>query len=406
MIKRLSFAYRLSIALLLVVSLLAVPAGIGFATINITGTPTNSTLSGSNQITSFDDSKFVETSLTSNVVDTLKSAMTDLITLQAQTCHFDIKSLQIDITSEKSNGNEVEVAFNTQYLHRLNIAKPEDAAVIKGQIKYLNANNKGMSAQSITIVQGKIAHWKQQIAEYMNTYVPSAGSFKAIAQVDSNDAVIPGTIQLYGEDPKGDFIPANNFLGHTDNEVEQNAYDATKTAVEEAVQQSQSGLAVHPNYTYNGGAALNYAVSYTSNPTATCDGTTVQNKTKYNTSFYAITCNDCANYVSQAMNAGGIPMDYSGGWYGSSTDAGTSLKWKSVPDLESYMTSYGHWSSSSWAGLLSGGVIEMTPARGGYYHVMMCIYNYGNLMEYSAHTSDRNYYSWPSGSSAYYWNVS
>jgi len=61
---------------------------------------------------------------------------------------------------------------------------------------------------------------------------------------------------------------------------------------------------------YNRTAARNYINTYTSNTSNKCAGTSVlQNTAYYNPAYQTQDCADCANYVSQALNAGGIPRD-------------------------------------------------------------------------------------------------
>ena len=58
--------------------------------------------------------------------------------------------------------------------------------------------------------------------------------------------------------------------------------------------------------TYNGGAAANYGLTYTDNSGGT-------NVNSYNSGYAYFQGNDCANYVSQCLVAGGLQTD--GTWY-------------------------------------------------------------------------------------------
>lgn len=62
--------------------------------------------------------------------------------------------------------------------------------------------------------------------------------------------------------------------------------------------------------TYNGGAAANYGLTYTDNSGGT-------NVNSYNSGYAYFQGNDCANYVSQCLVAGGLQTD--GTWYAYST---------------------------------------------------------------------------------------
>lgn len=89
------------------------------------------------------------------------------------------------------------------------------------------------------------------------------------------------------------------------------------------------------SFTYNRPSAGTYIRSYTSNTSLTACGGIKMNTTMYNQDFYkniwtytTQTCNDCADYVSQALHAGGFPTDSY--WFYSGNDQ------------------YGHPGSYSW----------------------------------------------------------
>jgi len=60
---------------------------------------------------------------------------------------------------------------------------------------------------------------------------------------------------------------------------------------------------------YNANAAVDYADTWVVHEYST----TMQNTSYYNTSMYGYYSNDCANYVSQCLKAGGMPFDYGSG---------------------------------------------------------------------------------------------
>ncbi|WP_169333496.1 amidase domain-containing protein [Coprothermobacter platensis] len=74
---------------------------------------------------------------------------------------------------------------------------------------------------------------------------------------------------------------------------------------------------------YDHAKAASYARTYTSNTskTRTCsNGVVVKQDTSYYNSGYFSLCADCANYVSQSLRTGGIPIDSV--WYPSIDSAG------------------------------------------------------------------------------------
>jgi len=134
---------------------------------------------------------------------------------------------------------------------------------------------------------------------------------------------------------------------------------------------------------YNRTAARNYINTYTSNTSKKCAGTSIlQDTAYYNPAYQTQGCADCANYVSQALNAGGIPRDTTWKPY--------TYAWINVTGLVTYLQNKGY----------AEGVLKYTEltygdiATTGNSHVVMV----GGLApyRYSAHTHDRKLYSWSS----------
>lgn len=143
--------------------------------------------------------------------------------------------------------------------------------------------------------------------------------------------------------------------------------------------------------------ARNYARQYSSSPT-TCDKckgscNILQDTSKWNEKDYPYNSvflhNDCADFVSQAMSAGGIPEK--SGWYrtkGSSGDWTNS--WTVVSKLEAYMTRSDHvyWDESTFAACNAGNIL-ITNSGG---HVVMIDSNDGTTHKFTGHTNDRKSY--------------
>lgn len=138
------------------------------------------------------------------------------------------------------------------------------------------------------------------------------------------------------------------------------------------------------NILYSGSTAATYARTWVRSTTATktCGNKTVfQNRIFWNPSYAQIDCNDCANYVSQAMRYGGTPT--------SSTWQPYTLAWTYVDNLQNYVLNQdlGYYASCSTIGL---GDIGIQP----YTHVVMVTGL--NPLRYSGHTNDRLNYPWQS----------
>jgi RNA polymerase sigma-70 factor (ECF subfamily) len=137
--------------------------------------------------------------------------------------------------------------------------------------------------------------------------------------------------------------------------------------------------------TYSVDDAVEYMITYTSNPSS-CNvcGSGCTNKvdtSKYNSDYkHYVTKGshlDCANYVSQALYAGGIATD--------STWKAESDAWINVAKLTSYMTVNNHWKSVSYSEVKKGDIVSFT----SYSHVVMITSFDGTTYKYSGHTNDR-----------------
>lgn len=142
--------------------------------------------------------------------------------------------------------------------------------------------------------------------------------------------------------------------------------------------------------------ARDYANTYTSNAASrTCPthkNSIRQDTSKYNSDYTWYCCNDCANYVSQAMAYGGVPTD--------STWKPGNTAWTSCSAMKKYfVTTKNWWSSSDFAKCSAGGVVMLFGSSGSPYHVVMIVQNDTVTRTYSAHTNDRLKLAYSSNSS-------
>jgi len=134
---------------------------------------------------------------------------------------------------------------------------------------------------------------------------------------------------------------------------------------------------------YNHTNGKTYINTYTSNTTRTCNnGITLQYTYYYNHSYAYFECNDCANFVSQALRYGGLPT--------SSTWQPYSTAWINTYSLRNYLQGLSGW--FRWVSSLSNmqpGDLSWTSDWG---HVVM--YSGVNPARYSGHTNDRLLKNW------------
>lgn len=141
------------------------------------------------------------------------------------------------------------------------------------------------------------------------------------------------------------------------------------------------------NVLYSGNTAATYIRTWVSVNKINCapNGTVYQNTNAYNSSYPSYNCNDCANYVSQALHYGGQAT--------TSTWQSGTYAWVNVTGLGNYIVSQGLGNNTTCSSLGLGdlGIIPGT-------HVVMV--SALNPMRFSAHTSDRLNYTWQSSLSS------
>lgn len=151
---------------------------------------------------------------------------------------------------------------------------------------------------------------------------------------------------------------------------------------------------ISPNSTgwiYSHGAASSYASYYTSRASVyTCLPDILQDKYWYSHNYDYITnyslCNDCANYVSQALFRGGFTTG--GVWYASYS----SFAWIRTTNLRDYLMGQGAMTgNTNNINALTIGDIAFTTGDG---HVVMV--TGVNPYLYSGHTNDRQNQIWDS----------
>lgn len=141
---------------------------------------------------------------------------------------------------------------------------------------------------------------------------------------------------------------------------------------------------------YNRSAAKNYINTYTSNTSKLCSGSNpadqvFQDTSKYNTSYkylWQVTkCNDCVDYVSQALRQGGFPTD--GTWYPQIQ----SYAWNVTYGLLSYLNSLAALQTYSCTSLQVG---DLAFTSSMSHSVMI---GGINPLRFSGHTRDRKLYA-------------
>lgn len=130
-------------------------------------------------------------------------------------------------------------------------------------------------------------------------------------------------------------------------------------------------------YHYYHSLATNYINTWVKNTSTTCAPDVYQEQSNWNPAYPKFGCNDCANYVSQALKAGGCTTTAAWNW-----NPPTSA-WRYVPDLKSFLLNEGR---GVWAGSLSDLQAGDIAFKAGSHVVMVAAVG---PHRYSAHTSDK-----------------
>lgn len=255
-----------------------------------------------------------------------------------------------------------------------------------------NANKDKLSNDKIARVSKEIDFRLNDLKQYINQ--PFDGNYFLEVTADVMDGSLDtNSIRILAENVD-EYIPFDEMLPKSEEEMEQEGSDDMQAAIDSDDDGFKSSLYAN----YSRVDAVNYANMYTGVDVTDCDvhGTScriLQDRYYWNNDTYpyydALLHNDCADFVSQCLHAGGIPTDST--W--SRGDVGT-YAWVNVTGLKNYMLSKGYWTSATVSTCLSGGVIFTASD-----HVVMCVRNDSVTKYYTGHTNDRVYapYTNPSG---------
>lgn len=149
------------------------------------------------------------------------------------------------------------------------------------------------------------------------------------------------------------------------------------------VQATESVVAPTAYADYRRIAARDYALSFVGEDVQTCykHGTSCgirQDPSCYNANFSYYLHNDCANFVSQCLNAGDVWSDSV--WYPD------SYAWINTQGLKNYMlNTKGYWYASNFTNANAGAVLYTSSS-----HVVLITLNDTVTHRYTGHTNDRH----------------
>jgi hypothetical protein len=303
----------------------------------------------------------------------------------------------IAINSKQIQAGKMEVMMEIDAMDVLNSGSRDDQPVIAGQLQYLQDHGAALSATAKKAIEDDIAYWRSTIDSAMIVPTETCYPIKITANVDIAGNIDISTLQVYVDNGAvgSNFIPAAQFFKDMLS-VWVTVGQAYDSAASLAMDISAKG-SVAPATTsssYNRNTAYQYADTWVKDTTIMCDtvDVTYQNNANWNNGQYPnyqnFYCNDCADYVSQCLRAGGIPTTSS--WSYSPYTA----NWGNVGPLKDYLLNHGYITYGVTLKNCVYGDPFFFDVGGTLVHTVFMVYNDGTTFKYDAHTNDRLRLNW------------
>jgi RNA polymerase sigma-70 factor (ECF subfamily) len=276
----------------------------------------------------------------------------------------------------------------------------------------LSAELISSSQRALALTQQKTALMAVEIVENLETEYIGADNailleFRAFFDADNM------LMNVYAVAYDGSNYDAELLKPQSDEEMRANGVaqyeeilSVAQSEVTRQLNATSAVVSVATTPVYHRVTARDYANAWTSNPTGATKDTTkwrTSNNPNATAPLYPANGNDCANYVSQAIFAGGIPKtdtSVSDAYHWFASQYGCSAAWENCEHMYTFFNTYKeYWSTSSFANCNAGGVIFLKNSDGGRYHVVMCVQNDTVDRKYSAHTHDKKALTYTSDAS-------
>lgn len=216
------------------------------------------------------------------------------------------------------------------------------------------------------------------------------------ATFDSNDSPVGVSAVAYDGTTYNiqEIEPASNAEMRANGKNQLNKFVSLAIAKENTSPNEINALA--NSEVYHRVSAREYANKWTSNPSGGAFKNILKWKIRDNPDateepYYPANNADCANYVSQAIHAGGIDKtsnDVNDKYHWFASEYGCSIAWENCESMYFYFTHNNYWTASDYANCNAGGIIFLKDTSGTRYHVVMCVQNNTVTRLYSAHTQD------------------
>ena len=300
--------------------------------------------------------------------------------------YYNILETDVTLCSSCETDKNVENTYLVEMTAVLKAKNVEEMDYYKGVEEYCNAittEKKLMSEEKYQVRVAQLTVEERNIYEELQKYIGEEQNliFYIKETYPTSDESSTEILFENGMDyvTLEEMLPAHREELKEDGFATMELLDLKKPVVLDSVSAQKTTAS------YSVDDTVKYMTTYTSNPSS-CNvcGSGCNSKvdtTKYNSSYKHYVSKgkhvDCANYVSQALSAGGISTD--------STWKAESDAWINVAKLTDYMTSNSHWSSVAYNQVQKGDIVSFT----SYSHVVMITSFDGTTYKYSGHTNDR-----------------
>jgi hypothetical protein len=303
---------------------------------------------------------------------------------------------------ETENGKEIYFILATM-THTLKLQNADEHPVVEAISEFMDIESGNISQMARTYLENFLKDYKNNLEDYIRNKQVLNVRFKVVFSGED--------YQIYIEDPHQNYKNIDSYYqAVTPEELK----DSVLKSLNMELLNYENGYRTlygqrEINSIYNAQKAVEYANSYTSNTSkinSQCGDNPIvyQDRAFYNPAYSAYACDDCANHVSQAIHAGGIPYDSL--WYpGVPTWACVDGCGENPQDddLFSYMLSHYCFLSRSGIYAIPGSAALFDwNHNGSPDHATMVVYNDGYTLTFSAHTGDKKEYLLPINYDVYY----
>lgn len=378
----------------------------------ILGVLTGSAYAATQELSVTDDTDVQEA--TSNY---LKEWFSDQLSM-----HYSLSNDVVTFFSFENKDNHIDAYGCFEAIHSLKYKTLDELPYIQGVKQTLNiesasafagaydpkleatslCSSSGSDAVSLTSVQAEYLanQVKEQLNAVQTSMTPDTGAYYFHISADYNDSTLKDaeiTLEIEG---KG-FVDPTDVLPDSASELKATGIKDTMSLMQEVSTMSDTALTKAetrsgPVEGYDQIAARDYALKYAENMSTSCncgalninegEGVTYS---AWNNSVYpyqSTFChNDCADFVSQALSAGGLPEG--GSWFRTKYSTGQNWggAWTSTSQMKKYMLENDYWKSGTFANTTAGHICYTSPS-----HVVLITLNDTVTHRYTGHTNDRH----------------